>query len=359
VYNDSLIHTSRETGNQEQTVGRYLLRRLLQIIPILFILSFLLFWLMNSIGDPMAIFAEKRPAPTGKQAQEMRVRLGLDQPIYIQYVIWLVGNDWKEVDVRGDGTLMQKGTRKGVLRGDWGLSFVTKQPAFQRLIDRLPNTLILMLPQYIIVVILSLAIGMYSAMHQYTRFDNMVTSASLILYSIPIFLISLLAIYFFGIQFNNWGLPPLPFNGTGDGTLLSWLSHLILPTMCLVVIQVGGYIRYVRSSMLDVLNQDFIRTARAKGLSENTIVWRHVFKNAALPLVTLLGTDIPFLLTGAVVTETIFGWPGMGQLFIQSLERSDFNVMMAILMVGSLAVIFFQLFADVAYTWLDPRIRYN
>ncbi|HVO43344.1 MAG TPA: ABC transporter permease [Aggregatilineales bacterium] len=344
-------------------MGRYLVRRLLQIVPLLFILSFGLFWMMNSIGDPLSIFAEKRPAPTGQQAEEMRRRLGLDKPIYWQYITWLIGNDWQLVDVRGDGTLMQHGTRLGVLRGDWGLSFVTKKPAFQLLSDRLPNTLILMLPQYLIVVILALSIGMYSALHQYTRFDSFVTSTSLILYSIPIFLISLLAIYFFGIQFSNWGLPPLPFNGTGDGTIftnpLSWISHLILPTMCLVVIQVGGYIRYVRSSMLDVMGQDYIRTARAKGVSENQVVLGHVLKNAALPLVTLLGTDLPLLLTGAVVTERIFGWPGMGQLFIQSLDRSDYNVLMAILMVASLAVILFQLFTDIAYTWLDPRIRYS
>jgi len=341
-------------------MGRYLVRRLLQSIPLLFLISFLLFALMNAIGDPLAVFAETKNPPRGKALEELKRRMGLDQPIFVQYVVWLIGNDWMNVDVRGDGSLMAPGTRHGVLRGDLGDSFVTRQPAWTRIQERLPNTLLLMVPSYIIVVILSLLIGLYSALRQYTFIDNLITGVSFFLYSMPIFFIALMVIYIFGLQFAKWGLPALPFNGTGDDKSLGTLIvHMIMPVFCLVSIQVAGYTRYVRSSMLEVMGQDYIRTARAKGLAERRVISVHALKNASLPLVTLVGLDIPFLLAGAVVTERIFGWPGMGQLFIQSLDRSDYPVLMAILMLVSIMVVVFQLMTDVVYTWLDPRIRYS
>src|SRR5579859_1177178 len=158
-------------------------------------------------------------------------------------------------------------------------------------------------------------------------------------------------------------LPSLPIGGMYDPreqqTFQALLLHMIMPVFCLVAIQVAGYARFIRSSMLEVLTQDYVRTARSKGLRERRIVTVHALKNAALPLVTLIGLDVPFLLAGAVVTESIFAWPGMGRLFIESLDRSDFTVMMAILMLVSVAVVVIQLFTDIVYTWLDPRIRYT
>jgi peptide/nickel transport system permease protein len=281
----------------------------------------------------------------------------------MQYLTWLVGNDWQLVDVRGDGTLMEPGTRKGIVRGDFGTSIVTKQPVIQRINERLPNTLVLMVPSFIIIIILSIGIGIYSAIRQYTLIDNVVTSISFFFYSMPIFFIALMCVYLFGVQFKQWGLPSLPIGGMYEPnetrTLDNLIRHMIMPYFCLIAISVAGYTRFIRSSMLEVLGQDYIRTARAKGLNGRAVLMVHAFKNASLPLVTLVALNIPFLLGGAVVTERIFAWPGMGRLFIESLERSDYNVMMAVLMLISVLVVLSQLGADLIYTWLDPRIKYS
>jgi peptide/nickel transport system permease protein len=344
-------------------MARYLLRRLLQSIPLLFVISFVLFWLINQLGDPLAIFFESRQRPSGQALLELKRRLGLDLPLHQQYLVWLVGNDWMLVDVRGDGTLMEPGQRKGVLRGDFGQSNVTRQPAITRIQERLPATLVLMIPSYIITVSLALLIGIYSALNQYSFIDNVATGASFFFYSMPIFFIGMILISIFGLQFTRWGLPALPIGGMrtpGEPlTLLTLIVHMIMPTICLVAITLAGYVRFVRSSMLEVMGQDYIRTARAKGLYETSVTNRHALKNASLPLITLVGLDLPFLLAGAVVTESLFAWPGMGRLFIEALDRSDFNVMMLILMLVCVSVVVFQLLTDVVYTLFDPRIRYN
>jgi peptide/nickel transport system permease protein len=336
----------------------YILRRIVQAIPLLFIISFILFAFTNSLGDPLAVFAESRQRPTAAQREMILRRLGLDRPLLEQYVVWLIGNDWMLVDVQGDGTVMEPGTRQGVLRGDMGLSFITRKPAWSRIEERLPATLTLMVPSYIITLILAVGVGLYSAIRQYTFVDNLITGTSFFFYSMPIFFIALLTIYILAVQPTRWGIPGLPIGGTGDGTIGDLLRHMIMPVFCLVAIQLAGYVRFIRSSMLEVLGQDYIRTAHAKGLSGRWVVQRHALKNAALPLITLVGLDLPFLLAGAVVTERIFAWPGMGRLFIESFERADIPVMMAILMLLCLLVVAAQLLTDIVYTWFDPRIRY-
>jgi peptide/nickel transport system permease protein len=319
---------------------RYVVRRVLQSIPLLLIISFILFNFTNALGDPMAVYAESRNRPSARDREIIMRRLGLDRPILEQYLIWLIGNDWMPpIDVLGDGSRLEQGTRRGVLRGDLGISFVTRRPSWTRIEERLPWTLVLMIPSYVLTVGLAIAIGIFSAVRQYSFWDNVITSLSFFFYSMPIFFIALLTIYIFAVQFRRWGLEPIKWGGTGDGTFGSLLQHMVLPVFCLVAIQLAGYVRFIRSSMLEVLNQDYIRTARAKGLAESQVVRRHAFKNAALPLVTLIGLDLPFLLAGAVVTERIFAWPGMGRLFIESFERADVPVMMAILMVLSVAVV--------------------
>ncbi len=337
---------------------QYILRRILQSIPLLFIISFVLFSFTNALGDPLAVFAESRQRPTAAQREQMMRRLGLDRPLVEQYVIWLVGNDWMMIDVYGDGSEIAPGTRQGVLRGDLGISFVTRRPAWTRIEERLPATLTLMIPAYTITLILAVGIGVYSSLRQYSFTDNVITGLSFFFYSMPIFFIALMTIYIFGVQFTRWGLPALPIGGTGDGSFGDLLVHMIMPVFCLVAIQLAAYVRFIRSSMLEVLSQDFIRTAHAKGLSERRVVQRHALKNAALPLVTRVGLDLPFLLAGAVVTERIFAWPGMGRLFIESFERADVPVMMSILMLLCLLVVTFQILTDIVYTWFDPRIRY-
>ena len=338
---------------------KYVIRRILQAIPLLFIISFVLFAFTNALGDPLAVFAESRQRPTAAEREMMIRRLGLDKPLMEQYLVWLIGNDWMLVDVRGDGSVMEPGTRQGVLRGDLGLSFVTRRPAWTRIEERLPMTLTLMVPAYLITVALAVGIGVYSSLRQYSLADNVITGLSFFFYSMPIFFIALLTIYLFGVEFPRRGLPGLPIGGTGDGSFPDLVRHMLMPVFCLVAIQLAGYVRFIRSSMLDVMNQDYIRTAHAKGLSERVVVQRHTFKNAALPLVTLVGLDLPFLLAGAVVTERIFAWPGMGRLFIESFERADVPVMMAILMLLCILVVVFQILTDIVYTWFDPRIRFN
>ncbi|MBK8030989.1 MAG: ABC transporter permease [Anaerolineae bacterium] len=339
-------------------MAQYILRRTLQALPLLFILSFILFAFTNALGDPLAVFAESRQRPTAAQREEIRRRMGLDRPMFEQYVTWLIGNDWQMIDVNGDGTNMQPGTRQGVLRGDLGNSFVTRKPAWTRIEERLPATLTLMIPSYGITLILALAIGVYSATRQYTFVDNVITGVSFFFYSMPIFFIALMTIYIFGVQFTRWDLPALPIGGTGDGSTVDLIVHMLMPVFCLVAIQLAGYVRFIRSSMLEVLGQDYIRTAHAKGMADSYVVRRHALKNASLPLITLIGLDLPFLLAGAVVTERIFAWPGMGRLFIESFERADVPVMMAILMLLCVLVVVFQILTDVVYTWFDPRIRY-
>jgi peptide/nickel transport system permease protein len=343
-------------------MGYYLLRRVLQAIPLLLVISFVLFALMNMLGDPLSAFAETRNQPSGKARDEIVRRLGLDKSISEQYIVWLIGNDWQLVDVRGDGTLMVPGSRRGVLRGDFGTSFVTRQPAIERIVERVPNTLLLMVPSYIVIILFALAIGVYSALRQYSVVDSVITGLSFIFYSLPIFFIALACVYLFGVQFKRWGIPSLPIGGMYEPgetiDISNLIRHMIMPVTCLIVTSVAGYIRFVRSSMLEVMNQDYIRTARGKGMQEQAVIFVHAIKNAALPLITIIALDIPFLLAGAVVTEQIFAWPGMGRLFIESLQRSDYSVLMAILMAISVLVVVFQLVADVLYTWLDPRIQY-
>ncbi len=342
-------------------MGRYVFRRLLQTIPLLFAISVILFIIMNSLGDPIATLVDATRPPTPEERARLERILGLDQPIHMQYLYWLVGNDWTQIDRDGDGITDAQGTRRGILRGDLGNSIVTRQPALVRIQERLPNTLILMIPTYIIVLVTAIILGVYSSTRPYTWLDNLLTTIAFVFYSMPIFIVALAMIFIFAVTFRNLGLPHLPIAGMYDNrepqTFLNLLRHMILPVMSLVIIQAAGYMRYVRASMMEALASDYVRTAHSKGLSERKIIFGHVFKNASLPLITLVGLDIPFLLGGAVITEQIFAWPGMGLLFIESLNRADYSVLMGILMLTAVAVVFFQILTDLAYVWVDPRIK--
>ncbi len=343
-------------------MGRYIARRLLQAIPLLLIISLVLFVLMQAAGDPLATLGGRQP-PRAEDRARLARQWGLDQPVLVQYLYWLVGNDWAMMDSDGDGIPDQPGTRKGVLRGDFGNSLVTRQPAMEVIMERVPNTLVLMLTAQALIIVFALLVGIYSALHQYSLMDNVLTGCSFAAFSMPIFFIALFSIYLFSIRFKAWGLPSFPTGGMYDPavgrTFAQVASHLVLPAMSIALIDIARYSRYIRSNMLEVINSDYIRTARAKGLRERYILFIHAFKNAALPLVTLIGLDLPFLLAGAVVTERIFAWPGMGRLFLDHLNRTDIPVMMGLLMMISVAVVFFQLMTDIVYTWLDPRIRYT
>ena len=341
---------------------RYIFRRILQGIPLVFIVSLVLFVMMQNMGDPLATMGGR--SVTRKEDRERLSRqMGLDKPIFVQYVYWLIGNDWAKIDMDGDGVAESYGVRKGVLRGDFGLSLVARQPAMDVILSRLPNTLILMVTSEIIVIFGALVLGVYSALRQYSFVDNLVTTLSFIGYSMPIFFVALSVMYIFAVNFKRWGLPYLPTVGMYDPRVgqtpgqVIW--HMILPIFTIALTSFSAYSRYIRSTMLEAMGQDYIRTARAKGLPKREIVFIHALKNASLPIVTVVGLDLPFLLGGALVTERIFAWPGMGRLFIDHVSRGDTPVVMGIMMLIAIAVVVFQILTDVVYAWLDPRIRYN
>jgi peptide/nickel transport system permease protein len=341
-------------------MSTYIIRRLAQSIPQLFIISIILFMLMQAFGDPIATLGARTP-PRQEDKERLRRQLGLDKPVYMQYLTWLAGNDWQKIDMDGDGIEETPGKRKGVLRGDFGNSLVTRRPVLEVIGDRLPNTLLLMITAEIIIIILSLSIGLYSALRPYSFFDNLITGLSFVGYSMPVFWLALMLMYIFAVNFREWGLPYLPTVGMFDPqvgkTPAELIRHMILPVTTLAIISTAGYSRFVRSSVLEVLSQDYVRTARAKGVRSWAVVVRHALPNAALPFITLIGLDIPFLMAGAVVTERIFAWPGMGRLFIDHTARADFPVLMGILMLISIAVVIFQIITDVVYSFVDPRIR--
>lgn len=341
---------------------QYVIKRLLQGIPLLIIVSLTCFLLMMKVGDPIATMGG-RTITRPSDRERLTRQLGLDKPIYVQYIYWLIGNDWTQFDSDGDGVPEKPGTRMGILRGDFGTSLVTRKPVTEMIGERIPNTLILMGASEVVTILFALILGVYSALRQYSIMDNILTALLFVGYSMPIFFISLMSMYVFAVLFKQWGLPYLPTVGMFDPqegkTVTQVLWHMVLPVTSLSVIYFAAYSRYIRSTMLEVLSQDYIRTARSKGLPRRQVVYIHALKNASLPIVTLVGLDLPFLLGGAVVTESIFAWPGMGRLFLDHLSRSDVSVVMGILMLVATAVVVFQIITDIVYAWLDPRIRYN
>ncbi len=341
---------------------RFIIRRLLQSLPLLFIVSLVLFVMMQNMGDPLATMGG-RTLTRSADRERLARQLGLDKPTIVQYIYWLVGNDWTKVDLDGDGVAETQGIRRGALRGDFGTSLVAREPVTRVILDRIPNTLILMLTAEVVVIIGALLLGVYSALRPYTLLDNVVTTFAFIGYSMPIFFIALGSMYIFAVNFRRWGLPYLPTVGMFEPqvgqTMSQVMWHMVLPVITIAVTSFSAYSRYIRSTMLETLNQDYIRTARAKGLPRRDVVFIHALKNASLPIVTVVGLDLPFLISGALVTETIFAWPGMGRLFIYHVSRGDTPVVMGIMMMIALAVVIFQILTDIVYAWLDPRIRYQ
>ncbi len=315
----------------------YIVRRIGQAIVILFIITLLCFLLTHYSSDPLSQYANK-PGITAADRANIAKSLGLDQPVFPnQYFDWL----------------------KLALQGNLGNSFFSKQPVLTMIGQRLPLTLILMGTAEVVIILVSLLLGNVAAVKQYSFTDNLITSFSFIGYSMPIFFIAFGVIEIFAVQFKEWHLPYLPTGADiwSPSNPLQLIRHLILPVFCLVAIQTAAYSRYLRSSILEVLGQDYVRTARAKGLSSRAVLLKHALRNAILPFITIIGLDIPFLLGGALVTETVFAWPGMGRLFWEYAERGDYPVVLGVLLVTSTAVVFFTIIVDVLYTVVDPRIR--
>lgn len=333
---------------------RYIIRRLLEAIPLLFVISVIVFGLIQIAPNNPLSALQNNPNISPEDLLRLENEYGLHDPVPIKYAKWL----------------------GQTLRGNWGDSFVTHRPVLTEISERLPNTLYLSGIAFILALLIAIPFGMISAIRQYSLFDHIVTTIAFMGQSIPIFWFGLILIIVFSVNIQNpfagstlFPHPaPLPlFPGGGMTTLGEYppeplvdrIWHLVLPVTMLAVFQLAQHVRYTRAGMLDVLKADFVRTARAKGLKERAVILRHAFRNAAIPVVTIIGIEIATIFNGALFTETIFSWPGMGRLFFQSADRGDYPVLMGILMIVAALTIFFNLLTDVTYAFLDPRIHYD
>jgi peptide/nickel transport system permease protein len=319
-------------------MGRYILHRLLQAVPLLFLISLLAFLLVRASGDPMSMYGTSASLSADDRARIVALH-GWDKPKIVQYFYWL-----------GD-----------LVRGDLGTSLYTHQTVTLMILDRLPNTLNLMGSVFLVTLLLAIPLGVASAIHPNSILDHATTALSFAAFALPTFWLGLVLIMVFSVRFKEMGWPSLPAGGMyslADGPSLGGLlQHLLLPTLVLSIVSVAGYMRYLRAAMLAAFQHDYIRTARSKGLGEFRVVWVHSFRNAILPLVTLIGLNIPRVFSGALVTEQVFAWPGMGRLFVDSATRADYPVLMGLIMCVAVLVVVFNLVADLAYACLDPRIR--
>jgi peptide/nickel transport system permease protein len=319
----------------------FLARRIVGAIPLLLFVSVTVFALLHAApGGPTGVYM-RRGRMNAADLAALEEKLGLNDPLPIQYGKWL----------------------GRVLQGDLGMAVTTKRPVAVEIMDRLPNTLTLMAVAWAVTLLIAIPVGILSAIRQYSKFDHAVTTLTFIGQSIPIFWFGLILLLVFYMKLENpfSGEPLLPAGGVSTMgapfSLGDRVMHLILPVTMLAAGWVAWYSRFLRASMLETIHQDYVRTARAKGLSERLVVLGHGFRNAAIPLVTLMALDVPFLFTGALFTEVIFAWPGMGRLFYSAAERRDYGLLMAIIMITSALIILANILADMIYAWLDPRIR--
>ncbi len=312
---------------------RFLLGRLVQSAILLVIVSIIGYVILGLIpGGPLSQFGLD-PGLTADDIARLKEQMGLNQPLWMRYLDWA----WK------------------LLHGNWGVSLRDGTPVLTIIARHLVATLLLMGSSTVIAIAAGTWIGIRSATHRHSLFDYAATIGAMVALSIPTFWFGLVGIYVFSLKLG-W-LPAGNMYAIGDGSVLDYLHHLILPSLVLSLVHIAVWSRYMRTAMLDSINQDFVKTARAKGVTERRILMKHVVGNALLPMITLAGVQLPSILTGALVTETVFTWPGMGRLFYDSLGYSDYPVVMGILMFSAIVVILGNLIADVVVALVDPRIR--
>jgi peptide/nickel transport system permease protein len=314
-------------------MAHYLFSRLIQSLVLLALVSVIAFAVLHlAPGGPLSQFALV-PGMTQEQLAHISHEMGLDRSLPVQYWEWI----------------------SRLLTGDWGHSYRDNQPVLAVIVGRLPATFELMLTAIVIAVLLGVSIGILGAVRRGSLFDTLATVGAMVALSIPTFWFGLVVIYLFSLKLG-W-LPAGSRSTVGNESFGDYLHHLIAPAIVLALVEVAIWSRYMRGAMLDVISQDFIRTARAKGLTEWTVMLRHAFRNALLPMIELGGLELPTLLGGALVTETVFTWPGMGRLFLDSLGYRDYPVVMGILMVSAVLVLLGSLMADLLSAAADPRIR--
>ena len=321
-------------------MGQYFIRRLLLMIPLLLVISLISFMVMHfAPGDPVAMYLNpQKRNMTAAEMNDLRQKLGLDKPVYVQYAYWL-GN---------------------TLQGNWGYSLKSRAPVTEEIFSRLPNTLLLGGVALLLTLVLSIPIGLISAIKRYSLLDYLATIGAFIGISMPGFWFALLLIQVFsnGLHwFPSVGMQSIGKDLTGSQQVVDVLRHLVLPVLALSVVEIAYWARYQRSSLLEVLNQDYIRTARAKGLQEKWVIWKHAFRNSLIPMVTLLGLTLPDLVAGSYIIESVFGWPGMGRLGVSSILQRDYPVVMGVTMLSALLVVSGNLIADLLYAFVDPRIH--
>ena len=313
-------------------MATYIIRRLLQAVVLLFIVSVVTFLLIHAApGGPSLL---SNPELSKDQATEMARNLGLSDPLPVQYARWA----------------------SHVLRGDLGNSFSTSSPVVSLIEERLPNTLLLGGVAILLAVLIAVPLGVISAARRNSAFDRAITGISFLGISIPVFWLGIMLIILFAVQ---WGL--LPAGGMYTvGAAFSFadrLKHLLLPALVLMTAELAALVRYTRSGMITVLNEDYVRTARAKGLENRKVVFGHALRNALIPVVTLVGVRIPLIVGGAAITETVFSWPGMGRLAVDAANTRDYPVVLGTTLTVAAVVVFSSLIIDLLYAYLDPRIR--
>jgi ABC-type dipeptide/oligopeptide/nickel transport system permease component len=313
-------------------VGQYTLRRSLQGIPVLLLSSFLVFMIIHLVpGNPARVMAG--PSAPEETVRQIEIKLGLDQPLYVQYAKFL----------------------GGAVRGDLGNSLHTRRPVITELAEAFPKTFQLTVTAMIVAVLLGVPMGVYSAVHRASIADNLSMIVALLGLTMPVFAVGLILMWVLAFQFKLF-----PISGYGgpiwtpDG-----LRHAVLPALTLAFISMGLFARFTRSSMLEVLGHEYVRTARAKGLAERSVMYRHALRNALLPVVTVVGTQFGGLLGGAVVTETIFAWPGLGRMAITGILTRDFPMVQGVVLLVAVIFVLVNLAVDLMYAFLDPRIRYE
>ncbi len=310
-----------------------ILQRILQLIPILFIVSTIVFVLTRIIpGDP-AVTMLGPQAPV-EAVEELREELGLNKSIGEQYILYL----------------------KNVLKGDFGKSYAYNEPVTKLIFERFPNTLILTAISLILAIIIAIPIGIISATKQYSIFDYVSMIGALVGVSMPIFWLGLMLVLVFSVNLS-W-LPSIGMGSLENG-IWDYVSHLILPSVCLATIPAATFARITRSSMLDIIKQDYIKSLRSKGLKERIVIWKHALKNALPPIITVIGLQISTSLSGAILTETIFGWPGMGRMIVDAIENRDYALIQGTVLFIAFLFVFINLIVDIIYLYVNPKINYE
>ena len=321
-------------------LAKYVARRFLASIVVVLGVTFIVLLLMDRTRGTYVPGIDLNPALRPEDIARLRADLGLDRPFYMWYLTWI----W------------------GVFHGDFGRSMIDGSTVMSHILDRLPNTLELTTTAIVIGVVVAIPVGVFGALRRGSKTDHALTAISVAGFAVPQFWMGLILILIFSVTLEQHGLPWLPssgaFSAVNGGDLIDRLQHLVLPATVLSFFYTSQWSRFVRSSMLEVLSQDYVRTARAKGMGERRVVYLHALRNALIPLVTLIGLELPGLISGGLVVEVIFGWPGIGKLAFERALQYDYTTVMGTTFFAALLVIAGNLLADILYGIFDPRIRY-